>query len=163
MLHLKKFPDIPFSTREEARESRPHPEEPRFRLLDRWRDPFPACSGNNSQRFRRISRGGALHRKGERNSSVLPPFPESPRCLSPFQGTCFPCTASTFKPRMDSHHGGTWDSPVGKPPGKASWESLLGKPRWKATNPLIHANGSATLLPQLGWKAHVHAPSRDED
>ena len=41
--------------------------------------------------------------------------------------TCFPCTASTFKPRIDSYHGGTWDSPVGKPhgkpPGKASRES----------------------------------------
>ena len=36
--------------------------------------------------------------------------------------TCFPCTASTFKPRIDSHHGGTWDSPVGKPRGKASRE-----------------------------------------
>ena len=41
---------------------------------------------------------------------------------------CFPCTASTFKPRIDSHHGGTWDSPVGKPRGKATWESLEGKP-----------------------------------
>ena len=37
--------------------------------------------------------------------------------------TCFPCTDSTFKPRIDSHHGGTWDSPVGKPPGQASSES----------------------------------------
>ena len=43
--------------------------------------------------------------------------------------TCFPCTASTFKLRIDSHHGGTWDSPVGKPRGKASWESLEGKPQ----------------------------------
>ena len=43
--------------------------------------------------------------------------------------TCFPCTASTFKPRIDSHHGGTWDSPVGKPRGKASRESLEGKPQ----------------------------------
>ena len=43
--------------------------------------------------------------------------------------TCFPCTALTFKPRIDSHHGGTWDSPVGKPRGKASWESLEGKPQ----------------------------------
>ena len=42
---------------------------------------------------------------------------------------CFPCTASTFKPRIDSYHGGTWDSPVGKPRGKASWESLKGKPQ----------------------------------
>ena len=37
---------------------------------------------------------------------------------------CFPCTASTFKPRIDSHHGATWESPVGKPRAKASWESL---------------------------------------
>ena len=41
--------------------------------------------------------------------------------------TCFPCIAWTFKPRIDSHHGGTWDSLwenfVGKPPGKASRES----------------------------------------
>ena len=77
--------------------------------------------------------------------------------------TCFPCTASTFKPRIDSHHGGTWDSPVGKPRGKASWESLVGKPPGKAPDPLIHAKGSATLLLQLGRKAHVHFPSREED
>ena len=64
--------------------------------------------------------------------------------------TCFPCTASTFKPRIDSHHGGTWDSPVGKPLGKA-------------TVTLIHAKGSVTLLLQLGRKAHVHAPTRDDD
>ena len=31
------------------------------------------------------------------------------------RGSCFPCTASTFTLRIDSHHGGTWDSPVGKP------------------------------------------------
>ena len=43
--------------------------------------------------------------------------------------TCFPCTASTFKPTIDLHHGGTRDSPVGKPRGKASWESLEGKPQ----------------------------------
>ena len=42
--------------------------------------------------------------------------------------TSFPCTASTFKPRIDSHYVGTWDSPVGKPRGKASWESLEGMP-----------------------------------
>ena len=64
--------------------------------------------------------------------------------------TCFPCTASTFKPRIHSHHGGTWDSPVGKPSGKA-------------TDPLIHAKGSVTLLLQLERKSHVHAPPRDED
>ena len=49
--------------------------------------------------------------------------------------TCFPCTALTCTPRIDSHHGGTWDSPVEKPRGKASWESLVGKPRGKPQIP----------------------------
>ena len=35
MLQLKKFPDIPVSNPEEARESNPDPEEPRFRLIAR--------------------------------------------------------------------------------------------------------------------------------
>ena len=79
--------------------------------------------GKNSRYSRRISRGGPHHRKGERNFRVVTPFPEAHRCLSPFQGNLFPCTASTFNPRIDSHHGGTWESPVGKPRGKASRES----------------------------------------
>ena len=78
MLQLKKFPDIPVSTGEEAGESRPHPEEPRFRLLGREVGSFPCVVGKEFPAFRRISRGGALHRNGERNSRVVPPFPESP-------------------------------------------------------------------------------------
>ena len=123
------------------------------------RDPFTAWSGKNSRCSRRISRGGPLHRKGERNSRVVPPFPEFPRCPSPFQGNLFSlhCLHFQAEDRLT-----TWWH-VGQPCLKASWESLLGKPRWKATDPLIHANGSAALLPQLGRKAHVHAPTRDED
>ena len=52
---------------------------------------------------------------------------------------------------------------MGQTCGKASWESLVGKPRAKATDPLIHVKGSVTLLLELGRKAHVHAPTRDED
>ena len=89
LLQLQKFPDIPVSTREEARLSSPHPEEPRFRLLAREEGSFSAWWGKNFRRCRPISRGAALHRKGERNSRVVPPFPESPRCLSPFQGNMF--------------------------------------------------------------------------
>ena len=33
LLQNKKFLDIPVSNREEARESHPHPEEPRFRFI----------------------------------------------------------------------------------------------------------------------------------
>ena len=40
---------------------------------------------------------------------------------------CFPSITETFKPRIDSHQGGTWDIPGGNSPGKASWESLKGK------------------------------------
>ena len=125
------------------------------RVLSRYIDnPFRELFlyelGKNSRRSRRISRGGALHRKGERNSRVMPPFPESPDVSVHSRKTCFLCTASTCKQRIDSHHGGTWDIPVGKPRGKA-------------TDPLIHAKGSATLLLQLGRKAHVHHPTRDED
>ena len=47
--------------------------------------------------------------------------------------------------------------------GTALWESLVGKPRGKATDPLIHVKGSVTVLLQLGRKAYVHAPSRDEN
>ena len=83
---------------------------------------MPALSGKISRGFHRISRGGALHMKGERKSSVVPPFPESPRCLCHYRETCFPCISSTFKTRIDSHHGDTWDSPVEKPRGKASRE-----------------------------------------
>ena len=159
LLQLKKFPDIPVSTREEAREFHPHPQEPRFRLLARKEDPFPAWWGKNSPRSRRISRGGALHRKGERNTRILPPFPESGRCLRPFQGNLFSLHCLDFQ--AEDRLTPRWH--VGQPCGKASWESLVGKPIGKATDPLIHANGSATLLLQLGRKAHVHAPTRDED
>ena len=44
MLQLKKFPHIHVSTREEARESRPHPEEPRFRLLARKEGSIPCVA-----------------------------------------------------------------------------------------------------------------------
>ena len=45
------FPDIPFSTREEARESRLHPEEPRFRLLAREEGSFPCVFGKEFPAF----------------------------------------------------------------------------------------------------------------
>ena len=122
------------------------------------RDNFAACSGKNSGHSRRVSRGGALHRKGE-NSSVVQPFPETPRCLSPFQRKLFSLHCLDF--HAEDRHPPRWH--VKQPCGKASGESLVGKPRGKATDPLIQAMGSVTLLLQLWRKAHVHAPIRDED
>ena len=111
---------------------------------------FPCVVGKKSRRFRHISRGGALHRKGERNSRVCHHSHSPPDVSVHSRETCFPCTASTFQSRIDSHHGGTWDSTVDKTRGKA-------------TNPLIHSMGSMTLLLQPGRKAHVHAPTQDDD
>ena len=159
MLQLKTFPDIPVSTREEVRESRPHKEEPHFRLLDREEGSFPCVVRKEFRHSHRISRGGALHWKGERNSRVVPPFPESPRCLSPFQGKLFSLHCLDFQ--AEDRLTPRWH--VGQPCGKASWESLVGKPRGKATDPLIPAKGSVTMLLQFGRKLHVHAPTRDED
>ena len=87
------------------------------------------------------------------------PFPESPRCLSQFQGNLFSlhCVDFLAEDRLTPR----WH--VGQPCGQASWESLVGKPRGKATDTLFHVKGSPTLLTQLGRKAHVHAPTRDED
>ena len=93
------------------------------------------------------------------NSRVVTPFPESPRCLSPFQGNLFSqhCLDCQAEDRLTPR----WH--VGQPCGKASWESLVGKPRGKATDPLIHAKGSVTLLLQLGRKAYLHTHTRDQD
>ena len=51
MLQLKKFPDKPVSTPEEARESHPHPEEPRFHLLAREEGSFPCVVGKEFAAF----------------------------------------------------------------------------------------------------------------
>ena len=51
LLQFKKFPDIPVSTREEALESRPLPEEPRFRLLALEEGSFPCVVGKEFPAF----------------------------------------------------------------------------------------------------------------
>ena len=59
----------------------------------------------------------------------MPPFPESPRCLSPFQGNLFSLHSLDFQ--AEDRLTPRWH--VGQPCGKASWESLVGKPRGKAS------------------------------
>ena len=53
----------------------------------------------------------------------MPPFLVSPRCLSPFQGILFSLHCLDFQAEDRLTHGGTWDSPVEKPRGKASRDS----------------------------------------
>ena len=131
------------------------------------RDPFPAWSGKSSRLSRRISRGGALHRKGERNSRVVPPFPESPRCFSPFQGNLFSLHCLDFQ--AEDRLTPLWH--VGHHCGKALWENLVGKRRgkasWKASREshrsLDPREGKLNTAATARRKAHVHAPTRDED
>ena len=111
--------------------------------------------GKNSRRPGRISRGGALHRKGERNSRVVSPFPESPRCLSPFQGNLFSLHCLDF--HWEDRHTPRWH--VGQPCGKASWESLLGKPRGKdrSLDPLHGKHDTAATAREEGKRACPHS------
>ncbi|KAI4551179.1 hypothetical protein MJT46_017431 [Ovis ammon polii x Ovis aries] len=176
---LQQYPKIHVSTGEESSGSGPdstqglrprhrrerNPERPPSNSHGDW--PFlrppervpEGPIGKNSRRSRRISRGGALHRKGERNSRVVPPFQESPRCVSPFQRNLFSlhCLDVQAEDRLPPRVH------VGQPFGKASWESLVGKTRGKTIDPLIQAADCVTLLLPLWRKTQVHARIRDED
>ena len=163
MLQLKKFPDIPDSTREEARESRPHPEEPRFCLLAQEEGYFPCVVRKEFLAFPwhlKRRRSPQERREELQGRATIPRVPQMSQSI---QGNLFSLHCLNFQ--AEDRLTPRWH--VGQPCGKASWESLVGnlegKPRWKATDPLIHAKGSVTELLQLGRKAHVHAHSRDED
>ena len=155
MLHLKKFPDILVFTREEARLSRPHPGEPRFRLLAREEGSFPCVVGKEFPAFPshlKRSRSSQERREELQGRATIPRVPQMSQSIP--GNPVFPAL-----PRLSTRR--CIHTPVER--GTALWESLVGKPGRKATDHLIHAKGSVTLLLQLGRKAHVHAPTCDED
>ena len=82
----------------------------------------------------------------------MPPFPQSPRCLSPFLGNLFSlhCLDLQAKDRLTPR----WL--VVQPCGKASWESLVGKPRWKASREIYRS------LDPCEWKRDTAATAREE-
>ena len=129
LLQLKKFPDIPISTREEAGEFCPHPEEPRFRLLAREEGSFPCMVGKEFPAFpsHLKRRRSPQERREELQGRAT--FPESPGCLRPFQGNLF--SLHCLDIQAEDRLAPRWH--VGQPCGKASWERLLGKPRGKAS------------------------------
>ena len=152
MLHLKKFPDILVSTREEARESRPHPEEPRFCLIVREEGSFFCVVGKEFPVFPSHLKRRRSAQERREEIQVCATIPRVPKMSQSIH-----CLDFQAEYRLTPR----WH--VGQPCVKASWESLVGKPRGKATDPLILAKGSMTLLLLLGRKAQVHAPTRDED
>ena len=168
MLQLKKFPDIPVSTREEARESRPHPEEPRFHLLAREEGSFPCVVGKEFTAFpsHLKRRRSAQERREElQGRATIPRVPQMSQSIpgKPAFPALSRISSRGLTHTMVARGRDLWESLVGKPRGKASRESLVGKPRGKATDPLIHAMGSMILLLQHGKTVHVHAATRDED
>ena len=138
------------STREEARESRPHPVEPRFCLLAREEGSFPCVIGKEIPAFpsHLKRRRSPQERREERQGRAT--FPRVPQMSQSITGIpVFPAL-----PRLLSR--GSIHTTVA--PGTALWESLVGKPRGKATDPLIYSTGSVTLLLQLGRVSNCMTP-----
>ena len=125
MLQLKKFPDIPVSTREEARESRPQPEEPRFRLIAREEGSFPCVVGKEFPAFPlqlKRRRSPPERREGFKARATIPRVPQMSQSIP--GKPVFPAL-----PRLSSR--GLNHTTVAR--GTALWESLVGKPRGKAS------------------------------
>ena len=129
LLQLKKFPDIPVSTREEARESRPSPEEPRFRLLAREKGSFPCVVRKEFPVFPshlRRRRSPQERREELQSRATIPRVPEMSQSIPGKR--VFPALPP-LSSRRSTHTTlarGTalWESLVGKPRGKASRETL---------------------------------------
>ena len=148
MLQLKKFRDIPVSTREKARLSRPHPEEPRFRLLAREDGSFPCVIGKEFLAFlshlkRRCS---PQERRGELQGRAT--IPRVPQMSQFIPGK----TVFLALPRLSCR--GSTHTRVAR--GTALWESLVGKPRRKASS-----ESHRSLDPQEG-KRDTAATARKE-
>ena len=119
LLQLKKFSDIPVSTREEARESRPHPEEPHFHLLAREEGSFPCVFGKEFPAFpsHLKRRRSPQERREELQGHAT--IPRVPQMSQSTPGK----PVFTALPRL-SRRGSTHTLVArGTPFGKASWES----------------------------------------
>ena len=119
--------DIAVCTREEHRSS--HHNSRRARDLPTHPESsvrLHASSGRESWCSHRTSRGACLHWTVQRNSRVVPPFQESPTCLSQIQRKLFSLHCLDF--HAEDRLTPRWH--VRQPCGKALWESLEGKPQF---------------------------------
>ena len=148
MLQLKKFPDLPVSTREEARESSPLPEEPCVRLLAREYGSFPCVVGKEFPAFpSHLKRRRSPQERQEelQGRASIPRVPQMSQSIP--RKTVFPAM-----PRLSS--GGSTHTTVAR--GTALWESLVGNPRGKASS-----KSHRSLDPRL-WKRDTAATAREE-
>ena len=147
MLQFKKFPDITVSTREEARESRPHPEETRFGLLARETGSFPCVVGKEFPAFlSHLKRRRAPQERREelQGRATIPRVAQMPQSIP--GKPVFPVL-----PRLSSR--GSTHTTVAR--GIALWESLVGKPRGKASRE------SHRSLDPREWKRDTNATARE--
>ena len=145
MLQLKKFPDIVVSTREESRESRPHPEGPRFRLLAREEGSFSCVVGKEFPAFpSHLKRRQSPQERREelQGHATIPRVPQMSQSIpeKPVYPALRRLSSRGSNDTTVARGTSLGESLVGKPGGKGSWESLMGKPRGKATDPLIHGS-----------------------
>ena len=128
MLHLKKFPDIPVSTPEEAREFRQHREEPRFRLLAREEGSFPCVVGKEFPAFRSLLKRRRSPQERREKLQDRATISRVPQMSQSIPGK----TVFSALPRLSSRGSthttvargtGLGENFVGKPPVKVSRES----------------------------------------
>ena len=138
MLHtLAATQDVPLHTvsaREEARESRPHPEEPRFCLLAREEGSFPCVVGKEFPGFpSHLKRRRSPQERGEElqgRATIPRAFQMSQSIPGKPVFPALPRRSSRGSTHITVARGtALWESLVGKPGGKTSLESLEGKPQ----------------------------------
>ena len=163
MLHtLAATQDVPrhtVSTREEARESRPDPEEPRFCLLAREEGSFPCVIGKEIPAFpSHLKRWRSPHERREELQGRAT-FPRVPQMSQSIPGKpVFPALlphSSLGSTHITVARGTTMsESLVGKPSGKASRESH------RSLDPLDGKRDTAATARE---GIELHAATRDED
>ena len=159
MLQLKKFPDIPVSTREEARESRPHPEEPRFRLLAREEGSFPCVVGKEFPAFLSHLKRRRSPQESREELQGRATIPRVSQMSQSIPGKpVFPAL-----PRLSSR--GLTHTTVAR--GTALWESLVAKPRGEASmeshRSLDPREGKHDTAATARKESARACPPRDED
>ena len=128
MLQLKKFPDIPVCTREESRESSPHPEEPLFRLLAREEGSFPGVVWKEFPAFPshlKRRRSPQERRYELQGRATIPRVPQMAQSIpgKPVFAALRRLSSRGSKHTTVARRKALWESLVGKPRGIASRES----------------------------------------
>ena len=109
-----------------TRESRPHPEVPRFRLLAREEGTFPCVVGKEFPAFPSHLKRTRSPQERREELQGLVSNPRVPRMSQSIPGKPVFLALFRLSSRGSSHTMVARDSPVRKPRVKALWESLKG-------------------------------------